>query len=78
MTDAPEDDFSDLDVLMSLDPLGLSAQDLDRIIAYQRKTRIQREAGVKTKKPKAVAPKMDLSALIAKPAITSSSFKRRV
>ena len=47
------DDFSDLDVLMSIDPLELSKQDLQRIIAYQRKQRAQREAGVKVRKPKA-------------------------
>lgn len=74
-----EDDFSDLDVLMSQDPLGLSAQDLDRIIAYQRKMRVQREAGVRTRKPKETASsRLDISTLLAKPAMTSSSFKRRV
>ena len=53
-----EDDFSDLDLLMSIDPLDLSKQDLSRIIAYQRKQRQQREAGVKVKKP------------VAKPAVS--------
>lgn len=77
MTD--EDDFSDLDTLMSQDPLGLSSQDLDRIIAYQRKQRALREAGVRTKKPVDRAPsKLDISALLAKPAVQSSGFKRRV
>ena len=74
-----EDDFHDLDTLMSQDPLSLSAQDLDRIIAYQRKMRAQREAGVRTRKPKESAPtRLDISALLAKPAMQSSTFKRRV
>lgn len=77
MTDEPE---TDLDTLMSQDPLSLSDQDLDRIIAYQRKMRGLREAGVKVKKPKetGAAPKLDLASLMAKPAKESSSFKRRV
>ena len=77
-----DDDFSDLDLLMSMDPLQLSSQDLDRIIAYQRKMRAQREAGVRTRKPREVstsgAPKLDLKSLMASPAKQSSSFKRRV
>lgn len=56
---------NDIDVLMSLDPLELSRQDLDRIIAYQRKMRGQREAGVKTKKPKGEGPKVDIKDLLA-------------
>lgn len=78
MTSEPE---IDLDTLMSQDPLSLSDQDLDRIIQYQRKMRGLREAGVRTKKPKAEpgsAPKLDLAKLMAKPAKESSSFKRRV
>lgn len=74
-----EDDFHDLDALMSEDPLNLSAQDLDRIIAYQRKMRAQREAGVRVKKPKDEAPtKLDISSLLNRPAVQSSGFKRRV
>lgn len=41
---------SELDELMSRDPLELSAQDIDSIIAYQRQQRARREAGGKTKK----------------------------
>ena len=64
-----QDDFSDIDTLMAQDPLGLSNQDLDRIIAYQRKMRVQREQGVRTKKPSASAPsKLDISSLLAGPA----------
>lgn len=77
MTDEPE---SDLDTLMSQDPLSLSDQDIDRIIAYQRKMRGLREQGVKVKKPTqtGTAPKLDLATLMAKPAKESSSFKRKV
>jgi hypothetical protein len=73
-----EDDFSDLDILMSQDPLSLSDQEIERIIAYQRKMRVQREAGVRTRKPREAAPsKLDISALLASPA-KPSNFKRRV
>lgn len=43
---------SELDELISRDPLSLSSQDIDAIIAYQRQQRARREAGIKTKKPK--------------------------
>lgn len=36
---------SELDELMSRDPLNLSAQDIDSIIAFQRAARARREAG---------------------------------
>jgi len=80
MSDDLEEDLTNLDLLMFEDPLGLSDQDLDRIIAYQRKIRRQREAGVKTRKPKESAPgKLDISALLSRPAVPSSTnFKRRV
>lgn len=77
MTDLP--DPTDIDTLMAQDPLGLSNQDLDRIIAYQRKLRVQREAGVRTKKPSEHAlTKLDVSALLAKPIIGGGSIKRRI
>lgn len=41
---------NEIDRLMSLDPLDLSAQDIDEIIAYQRKSRQNWEAGIKPKK----------------------------
>lgn len=72
------DDPTDIDTLMAQDPLGLSAQDLDRIIAYQRKMRVQREAGVRTKRPTDRAPsKLDVSSLLAKPIIGGGGVKRR-
>lgn len=36
---------SELDELISRDPLDLSAQDIDKIIAFQRQARARREAG---------------------------------
>jgi hypothetical protein len=48
--------MTDLDELMSKDPLELSKQDIDEIIAYQRKNRALREAGVKVKKGTADGP----------------------
>lgn len=41
---------SELDELMSRDPLNLSAQDIDKIIAFQRAARARRESGARTKK----------------------------
>lgn len=41
---------SELDELMSRDPLDHTAQSIDGIIAYQRAQRARREAGGKTKK----------------------------
>ncbi len=62
----------DLTALMSLDPLDLTKQDLDKIIAYQRKQRMQREAGGRTKKATGETPAVDIKALmnkIVKPAV---------
>lgn len=51
--------MSEIDELMSLDPLELSSQDINKIIAYQRKARANNEAGIKPKKE--AGPKADLS-----------------
>ncbi len=76
-----EDDFNDLDTLMALDPLELSRQDLDRIIAYQRKQRAMREQGVRPKKSRGEVPAaVQLSELLAslpKAAPKPSTMKRR-
>ncbi len=56
---------NDLTALMSLDPMDLTKQDLDRIIAYQRKQRVMREGGTKTKKESG-APAVDIKALLGK------------
>jgi len=61
-TDEPP---TDLTALMSLDPLDLTKQDLDRIISYQRKQRAMREGGAKTKK-ESVAPVVDIKVLLSK------------
>jgi len=57
--------MSDLAELMSRDPLSLSDQDLDEIIATLRKARANYTLGVKAEKPKATAKldKIDLTAL---------------
>ncbi len=71
---------TDLNVLMSLDPLDLTQQDLDQIIAYQRKQRANREVGVKTRKSKGDGPTLDIKSLLgqmAKPAPAASSTIRR-
>jgi len=65
MTDIPEPP-TDLTALMSLDPLDLTKQDLDKIIAYQRKQRMVREAGGRTKKATGEAPAVDIKALMSK------------
>jgi len=62
MTDAP----TDLTALMSLDPLDLTKQDLDKIIAYQRKQRLAREGGAKTKRATSDAPAVDIKALLGR------------
>ena len=63
MTDEPP---TDLTALMSLDPLDLTKQDLDKIIAYQRKQRMTREAGGRTKKVTGETPAVDIKALMSK------------
>lgn len=64
---------NEIDRLMSLDPLELSAQDIDSIISYQRKARAAYESGAKPKKA-AEAP-IDLEELGLVP--KGESFKRR-
>ena len=70
MTDIPEPP-TDLTALMSLDPLDLTKQDLDKIIAYQRKKRLAREGGAKTKRATSDAPAVDIKALLGR--ITSTA-----
>lgn len=76
-----DDTPNDIDALMAEDPLGLSRQDLDRIISYQRKQRASREAGVKTKKPRGEAtPSVSIEQLLStlpKAAPGPSTLKRR-
>jgi hypothetical protein len=64
-------DLSELDRLMNEDPLNLSAQDIDAIIAYHRSLRARRASGEKSTKPTA-----DISDIMtkligeSKPAVT--------
>jgi hypothetical protein len=78
---------SELDELISRDPLDLSAQDIDKIISFQRAARARREAGGRTKKEYASQPgqSLDLAKLglvkadtktITPP--TDGSFRRRL
>ena len=53
---------NEIDALMHLDPLELSAQDIDAIILYQRKARLAYDSGVKPKRGGATAP-IDLVAI---------------
>lgn len=53
--------MTDLDDLMSRDPLSLSSQDIDEIITYHRRQRARRAAGEKLDKPK-----IDLSSVAAR------------
>jgi hypothetical protein len=78
---------SELDELISRDPLDLSAMDIDRIIAMQRNYRAQREApkgGKRAKAPAHDGPKIDLASALGlvKPANTitppSGSGLRRI
>lgn len=59
---------SDLDELMSRDPLSLSSQDIDKIIAMQRQYRARKEAapvrGRGKAKAEAVPSGIDLVALV--------------
>lgn len=64
MTDKPERIGSELDLLMSLDPLLMSDQDIDKIIEYERRQRLEFEMGVKTpKKDKGI--KIDIGKTVA-------------
>lgn len=76
-----DDDHNDIDELMSIDPLSLSKQDLDRIIAYQRKQRAMREQGVKVKKPRMEVPAgaslSELLSAMPKAPAGPSQIKRR-
>ncbi len=62
--------MNEVDRLMSLDPLELSAQDIDDIIAYNRKLLTGYDAGVKPKKGDQKPPSLvDLGIAKPKPVI---------
>lgn len=78
MTNAP---ISEIDLLMSLDPLSLTKDDLSAIVAYHRKLRSEREAGKGRAARAANAPKvkLDLAKLGFVPTVSGGSvIKRRV
>ena len=55
-----------IDVLMSLDPLEMSKQDLDAIIQYQRKAKANFDMGIKPKKgANAEGKTIDLSQIVS-------------
>lgn len=68
--------MNELDVLMNKDPLELSAQDIDGIIAYQRQRRADFEAGVKPKKE--TGPKADIAGLLDRMVPKEPPLVRRV
>ena len=51
-----------VDELMEIDPLELTATDIDSIIAYHRKARANASSGGKRAKP--TGPKLDLTEII--------------
>lgn len=59
-------DTTTIDRVMRLDPLHMSDQDLDVIIAYYRKARAHFETGAKPKRgANAAGEKVDLSSVLA-------------
>jgi len=73
------------DLLMSKNPLDLTAEDVEAIVLEERKARLMWEGGVKPKKEK--GPTIDISsvvqALIPKttstdPKVTSTGLRRRI
>lgn len=69
-------EINDIDLLMSLDPLELSKQDIEVIIAYHRNQRAMREAGKKPKKDSGPKQVLDLTKLGLRPA--TPKINRRV
>lgn len=53
-----------VDVLMSLDPLDLTAANIDSIIAHHRKNRANAAAGIKPKREQ--GPKIDIEGIMGK------------
>jgi hypothetical protein len=53
---------NNVDTLMDLDPLDLTAEHIDGIIAYHRKNRANAAAGIKPKRE--AGPKIDISSIM--------------
>lgn len=62
MSDLPP--TNTIDALMGLDPLSLTTENIDSIIAYHRKARSNAASGIKAKKEK--GPGVDISGLVLK------------
>ena len=65
----PAPTSNDLDLLMSIDPLDLTKDDLSKIVAYHRNLRAEREAGkgkaVRARNAAAAGgPKLDIAKLL--------------
>jgi hypothetical protein len=54
---------NEIDHLMNLDPLELSAQDIEALVTYYRKARQNHEAGIKPKKDTGPKVALDLTAM---------------
>lgn len=69
--------MTELDELMSRDPLELSEQDIEKIVTYHRHQRARKASGEKPTKPT-----VDLSGILNKLQFTkpeaSSTIKRRI
>lgn len=63
MSNEVQNSISELDRLMDADPLTLSDQDIDNIIAYQRQARANFDSGAKAKKVEGPKKKLDLLAM---------------
>lgn len=75
MTEKPAE-LSDLDWLMSLDPLNYEAIHIDAIIAYQRNHRANVEKGLKPKKDS--GPKLSLENLLDRVKPAAPPVQRRL
>lgn len=66
---------NEIDELMRLDPLELSAQNIDDIILYHRKARLMFDAGIKPKRGTSTPIDLGKIGLVKKPEIKKRSFK---
>jgi hypothetical protein len=70
--------MSEIDDLINIDPLSLSAQDLDKTIAFYRQSRANWEAGIKPEKEKRSGGiPLDKIVQSLAPPPAPSSFRRR-
>lgn len=67
---------NEIDELMDLDPLEMTKENIDQIIAYHRKARLNAEAGIKPTKEAGPKAKVDLVAMGLLP--KAEPIKRRM